>query len=301
MKYCKFCGSKIDDDSVFCSACGRSLADAPTQAKKPTESTPSPDVVITPGSCPNCGSASYQITKTHESQIKRPRVCNNCGNSYRTVKDIQSDIEYCKSALGPIAASGIILFIVILIIASAVNIFETCANWDWASDDKKGLVIFVIAISIAGAIAVLPSLTKRAKEIDELTEEKDHLEAKNRALDIKNASTIPDYKTIYKNTNSHIGKNNSIASVKYVSAVPTENDFERLIEISGLREFIMENYDNDVTYREFYLNILNGFKEMTKDSQSNNSRFICKKGNIEIDIKIAYGEGTLSCEMNFKC
>ena len=31
MKYCKYCGARLDDDAVVCSSCGKELGEKPTQ------------------------------------------------------------------------------------------------------------------------------------------------------------------------------------------------------------------------------------------------------------------------------
>lgn len=73
MAFCKYCGSKLDNDSVFCSKCGNPV-DAADNKKQKQQSEDSGEPKL--GKCPNCGG----LVKSFSTN------CEFCGYEFRSQK-----------------------------------------------------------------------------------------------------------------------------------------------------------------------------------------------------------------------
>lgn len=195
--YCKHCGNQIDDDSLFCNKCGgeqKTVAPQPKKVKEtPTEEKPKTidKSQITPRSCPECGSTEHRMTRTNTAEkVNQVRICANCGNKYRTVMDVQGDIDHCKGTLIGIGVCAVILIAVLCFLYSALSVGETLEYWDWVDSDRKMSVYYFFIIAVIGAIPILSGVIKRAKELDGFSVEKERIEAEYSALCAKYG--IPD-------------------------------------------------------------------------------------------------------------
>ncbi len=65
--YCKFCGSKIDDDSVFCSICGgKQIKDAPVSEQAQSDITPENGTSVNKASVNETSVNETSVNKTEE-------------------------------------------------------------------------------------------------------------------------------------------------------------------------------------------------------------------------------------------
>ena len=96
------------------------------------------------------------------------------------------------------------------------------------------------------------------------------------------------------------------ASVEYPGTVPEISHLQKLMDKSGLEEYIEENYGDEEAYNVFFDIISTKLEEMTQSPDSENSSyFVCKKmhrrKSISLDVLLTYGEGILSCVMICEC
>lgn len=208
--YCKYCGIQIDDDAKFCSKCGHEQhKPVEEQSKTATQNTGIVQQPITSYSCPKCGCTDFRTSRTNADRINRVRICVNCNNSYRTERDIDEDVEYCKNSIIGLTVCAVVLVLIFIFLANIFDVGYTLEHWRWASDSKKESVYLFFVIVIIGCFAVIPGFIKRSSEIDSLNVEKERVLAEYSIARKKNEksssssapSRCPDCDTkIYPNT-----------------------------------------------------------------------------------------------------
>ena len=116
--YCKYCGSYVDNDSVFCSTCGERIAD---DAKSTGESSVS-------------------------QQSPTPNFIEN--NSSKKTNKFSSFFK----KLNPLAGIGLaitIFFIITVISIVATSDYDYIKGWGWIFLSALTIVINFIAVSLA--------------------------------------------------------------------------------------------------------------------------------------------------------
>ena len=161
--FCKYCGTQISDDAVFCEKCGRS-----TKEKEDTKLTNDTEGLLSNRKpyigeicCPNCGSDQLQVIS--ETSVKTSGggysggkgclgfllfgplgllcgscgqsqhttttnqtffVCSKCGNKFRSPQELEKEKDTLKGAATFSIVLGIIVLVLFIIAANASNMLR---------------------------------------------------------------------------------------------------------------------------------------------------------------------------------
>ncbi len=156
--YCKNCGTKIPDGSVFCMKCGADLNDAQTSIEDFTVPIQN-ESQTTREKCTKCGSRNLQaltgdttIFKTSESNLPvgksclRYWICKDCGNKFKDLSTLKAEIEQKEKQI----------FILRIALAIAIPIFFILFMISFLnSGPKEAIKMVVPPVVLVGIMGII--------------------------------------------------------------------------------------------------------------------------------------------------
>ena len=173
--FCKFCGSTLDDNALFCEKCGKKVIREENTNTPSTENSAHPagntgNLFQTPASatygycCPECGNEQLQIingmnvtTTTSNNSF----ICEKCGCKFRNPKDLIQEAKQGKKILATISGIGAVFATIVLIIFISRGYYKP----EYPMGGQIGLIISVLlAFLIIGFFVSLSKTSGREKK-----------------------------------------------------------------------------------------------------------------------------------------